>query len=126
MPATRPWTPHAPVWEWDGITREIKDLAGECYGELTLAIERDARQYIEVAKMRAYCAIIEILHENNIFTTEHLHKCDVIRQVDRAESFRRNDAIGRYVMEGTWTKDLRGLEHKEKREKMIEAAMETR
>ena len=122
MSVTRPWTPHLPVWEWDGIASTIKDLAGECHGRLTEAIEREAKQYRPVAELRAYCAIIEIMHECNVFSTDHLHRHDVIRQVARAESFRRHDAIGRCIMAGTWTKDLRVPDGKEKREALIEAA----
>jgi hypothetical protein len=120
---TKPWTPHPPVWEWDGVASPIGDLSKEYFGKLADAIEQEAAQYRAVAEMRAYCAIVDVLHQSGVFTTEHLHGHDVIRQVARAESFRRNDAIGRCIMAGTWTKDLRGLASKDKREALISAAM---
>ena len=59
--------------------------------------------------MRAYCALIEIMHDRKVFSSEHMSQCDVIRQIGIAEGFRRHDAIGRRIMAGTWPKRKGGV-----------------
>jgi hypothetical protein len=104
MGRTMPWTPYPPVWEWEGISKEIGDRAREAYEERAAIIEYDGRQARGPAEARAYCILIDVMHEKKIFTTEHMQSCDVIRQIGQREAFRRHDAIGRRIMAGTWPK----------------------
>ena len=109
MPKTEPWTPHPPVWEWDGLSDVSKERARECYEERAAIIEYNGGLSRGVAELRAYSILIDVMHEKKLFNTEHMRDGDVIRQVDRREAFRRNDAIGRRIMAGTWPKRKGGV-----------------
>lgn len=120
---TRPWTPYPPVWEWDGIKAALGERCREHFEYRSAILEYDGGQVRGVAEMRAYCAIIEVLHEKHAFTTEQIQKYDVIEQISGAESFRRHDAIGRCIMNGTWPAKYSGVT-KEERELLIAAQMQ--
>lgn len=102
MPPTRPWTPHPPVWEWDGISEATRSRALEHFEERAAIIEHNGGMVRELAESRAYCLLIETMHEKGSFSSGHVQKMDVVRQLQRREIFRRSDAIGRRIMAGTW------------------------
>jgi hypothetical protein len=104
MPKTEPWTPHPPVWEWEGLSDATKERGREYYEERAAVIEFDAGEARGPAEMRAYCELVDAMHDNGAFSTEHIANNDVIRQIHVAEIFRRHDAIGRRIMAGTWSK----------------------
>jgi hypothetical protein len=104
-----PWTPHPPVWEWEGLTDAVKERALEYYEERAAFIEYEGKQARGPAEARAYCILIDVMHAKKLFNTEHMRHGDVIRQVDRREAFRRHDAIGRRIMAGTWPKRKGGV-----------------
>lgn len=97
-----PWTPHPPVWEWDGLSDAVKERAREYYEERAAIIEHKGGMLGAVAELRAYCILIDVMHTKKLFNTNHMRDGDVIRQVDRREMFRRHGAIGRRIMAGTW------------------------
>ncbi len=109
MSRTMPWTPHPPVWEWDGLSDAVKERALEYYEERAAIIEFDGGQAKGPAEMRAYSILIDVMHEKKLFNTDHMRDGDVIRQVDRREGFRRHDAIGRRIRAGTWPKRVGGV-----------------
>lgn len=107
MPKTQPWTPEPPVWEWNGISERFRARAKERYAQRSSAIESDG-QARGPAELRAYCELVEVMHEKGVFNTEHIRSHDVIRQLHRAENFKRHDAIGRRILAGTWPKREKG------------------
>ena len=123
MPPTRPWTPFAPVWEWPKLSVAIKLRAREYFDEKSAILEYDGKLARNCAEDRAYCALIELMHSKGVFRSEHVQHGDVVRQLHRGELIRRNDAIGRCIVAGTWTADLRGVAGKAAREELIAAAM---
>lgn len=109
MPSTRPWSPHPPVWEWEGILGLLREQYLEDFEERAAIIAYCSKEYRGVAEIRAYCLLIDRIHEEGGFTTTHMQDMDFIRQLGRAERFRRHDAIGRRIMAGTWPK-RKGIE----------------
>lgn len=95
--------------------------AKEDFEERAALMEYAAKMPRVVAEQRAYCLLVETLHDDNAFTSDQMASEDVIRQLNRVELFSRNDAIGLCVVSGTWPKQ-RGESMKEEREALIAAA----
>jgi hypothetical protein len=57
-----------------------------------------------IAELRSYTLCIEKMHDLSMFSTDHLAKYDVVRQLRHSEMFRRHDAIGKRIAAGTWPK----------------------
>lgn len=100
LPSTRPWTPALPVWKWPGIPAAVRARALEYFEERAAIIEYDGGQSIGPAELRAYCLLIETMHDKGAFTSEHMQKCDVVRQLNRLDNFRRSDGWGRLIAAG--------------------------
>jgi hypothetical protein len=122
LSATRPWTPHPPVWKWAGLSESLRQRAREHFEERAAIVEYEDGQARVVAELRAYCFLVEMLHDKGAFTSEQIKNTDVISQLQRAEAFRRHDAIGRCIMNGTWPSKDKKLEPAD-REALIQAAM---
>ena len=73
------------------------------FEERAAIIEHHGGEVRELAESRAYCLLIETMHDKGAFSSEQVQKMDVVRQLQRRELFRRSDAIGRRIMAGTWT-----------------------
>jgi len=91
MSATHPWSPHPPVWEWTGISKKAATRAREIFEERAAIIEHHGGYSQATAEIRAYCALVERMHEAGVFTLEQI-EIDVARQVWRAERFQREVA----------------------------------